>query len=76
MCRHALLSYDSSADQWGVKLQGRWYRVGCGEQFALRMGDVYVGCRLELDAHWYVELPNAARFILHPRSVYTVSVDA
>ena len=76
MHRKALLSYDPSEGQWGYTLRGRWYRVRCGEQFGMKMGAGFVGCRLELDAHWYVELSNDIRFILHPRSIYTVLVDA
>ncbi len=76
MRKNAFLTYDPSKDQWGVKLRGRWYRMSCGERFGLKIGRTYVGCRLELDTTWYVELPDNPRFILHPRSAYSVSVEA
>jgi hypothetical protein len=76
MDRRGILTYDPSVDQWGANLRGRWYRVRCGEQLGIKIGSTIVGCRLELDTHWYVELPDDSRFILHPRSVYTVAIDA
>lgn len=76
MPRKTQLTYDSSTDQWGVTIKNRWYGVGCGECFGLRIGKSFIGCRLEIDSNWYVILPDDTRFILHPRTSYMVSIDA
>jgi hypothetical protein len=76
MRKQTMMTYDPERAEWGVRLNGNWYGMHCGEGFGLRIGTTVVGCRLEADSNWYVELPDATRFILHPRTVYTVTVDA
>ncbi len=70
------IRYEASEDEWGVKLKRDWFRLHCGKSFQIALGKAAFDCHLELDANWYVILPNATRLIPHPRSIHTVIIDS
>jgi len=76
MLKKTVLTFHPSSKQWGFTLQHRWVPMHCGERFGIVVTGRRVGCRLEMDRDWYVELADDIRFILHPRTAYTVYVDA
>lgn len=73
MRRTTTLRFDREQDQWYVQLGDRSYPLHCGESFLLYVGKTAYPCRLELDASWYVIMPET-KFALHTSTVYKVSI--
>ncbi|WP_409344792.1 DUF5348 domain-containing protein [Paenibacillus sp. MBLB4367] len=67
------MTYDREGERWVVHLGGQTYGLHCGEWFEMRLGDMGVPCRMELDHDWYV-VTRGARFILRKRDTYEVEM--
>jgi hypothetical protein len=65
------MTYDLECCCWVVHIQGKTYRLHCGECMELRIGDRGVPCRLELDRDWYV-IMREATFNLRKKEIYHI----
>lgn len=73
MRRKTTLHFDREQDQWCAQLEGQNYPLHCGESFLLYIGRTAHPCRLELDASWYVIMPET-QFALHTSTVYMIGI--
>ena len=71
MANKERIQYDADAEAWTISQGCQTYPLHCGECFDLAIGAIWLPCRLEMDANWYVLL-KGTKLILHPRTIYAV----
>lgn len=67
------LNYDKSTDRWYTVTKNNEYPMHCGEAFLIKIGNVKLPCRLEIDNDWYV-ISNGIKIRLHPKEQYEIII--
>ncbi|WP_235241976.1 DUF5348 domain-containing protein [Paenibacillus alkaliterrae] len=67
------MRFDKAQQRWIVALGGRDYGLHCGEILELYVDGEPIPCRLELDQHWYVCMPEV-RFNLRESDKYLINL--
>ncbi|MBD2844964.1 DUF5348 domain-containing protein [Paenibacillus sp. IB182496] len=72
--REGWLLFNSASERWEIReAYDHPQSVHCGESFDLQIGTVFLTCRVEMDAEWYVIVQNTS-FYLHPGFRYRIRV--
>ncbi|MFC4769818.1 DUF5348 domain-containing protein [Effusibacillus consociatus] len=67
--------YCTRTDRWEIHdVYANPVPLHCGESFEMKVGTVFLPCRIELDHDWVIYFFNT-RFHLHPEVSYWIRVE-
>jgi len=73
--KKGLLIYHPWEERWRVWIRHKAYHIEPGEDFQIKIKDIYFNALLEQAGDWMITIQKDSSFVLHPNEVYKILIN-